>query len=212
MKKFYLKWLWWNVMVMTGVSAGPVSAEHLAGSALVSALRHGGYVLVLHHASSPFQKLDKATADHDNVNMERQLDSVGKQTSMAMGKAIKTLNIPIGDVESSETYRAMQTAKYAELNNAKPVSELTEGNQGMAADTDKNRAAWLKHAVTIAPRAGANTVLITHTPNMMAAFGAEAQGVKAGESMVFHPDGKGGTALVVRIKSDEWLQLAAMQH
>jgi phosphohistidine phosphatase SixA len=193
-------------------ATGPVGAQKLAGSALVSALRQGGYVLVLRHASSPFETPDKSAADPDNVKLERQLDATGKETSTAMGKAIETLRIPIGEVESSDTFRALQTAKYADLPQPTPVAELTEGTQGMSADTNKARAAWLTHAATVAPRAGTNTVLITHTPNMTAAFGEQAKGIKAGEAMVFQPDGKGGTSLVARVTIEEWPQLAAAQR
>ena len=193
-------------------AAGTAGADELTGPALVSALHRGGYVLVLHHASSPFQKPDKAAADGGNVHMERQLDDAGKQTSIAMGKAIEALDIPIGDVQSSRTFRALQTAKYVGLRNPKPVAELTEGAQGMAADTNKARAAWLRHAVARAPRPGTNTVLITHTPNMVAAFGEQAKGIKAGETMVFHPDGKGGASLIARVPIDVWPQLAAAQR
>ena len=193
-------------------ATGSVGAEQLAGSALVNALRHGGYVLVMRHASSPFQAPDKSAADPDNPKLERQLDEAGKETATAMGKAIKTLGIPIGDVESSETFRALQTVKYADFPHPTPVAELTEGNQAMAADTNKAHAAWLTHAATSAPRAGTNTMLITHTPNITAAFGEEAKDIKAGEALVFHPDGKGGTSLVARITIDDWPQLAAAQR
>ena len=193
-------------------ATGPARSDELAGSTLVSALRHGGYVLVLRHASSPFEVPDKSAADPDNVNLERQLDAAGKETSTAMGKAIKTLGIPIGEVDSSQTFRALQTAKYADLPHPMPVAELSEGKQGMAADADKARAAWLTHAAASVPRAGTNTVLITHTPNMMAAFGDKAKDIKAGEAMVFHPDGKGGTSLAARVTIDEWPQLAATQR
>jgi phosphohistidine phosphatase SixA len=191
---------------------GPARADELAGSALVSALRHGGYVLVIRHASSPFETPDKSAAEPGNVNLERQLDAAGKETSIAMGKAIKSLGIPIGEVDSSDTFRALQTAKLAELPLAKPVAELTEGKQGMSADADKARAAWLTHAAASAPRTGANTVLITHTPNLMAAFGDKAKDIKAGEAMVFQPDGKGATSLVARVPIDEWPRLAAAQR
>ena len=199
-------------VIMTLAVTGPTCADELADSALVAALRHGGYVLVLRHASSPFETPDKSAADPDNVNVERQLDAAGKETATAMGKAIKTLGIPIGTVDSSQTFRALQTAKYADLPHPTPIAELTEGKQGMSADADKARAAWLTHAAASMPRAGTNTVLITHTPNMMAAFGERAKDIKAGEAMVFRPDGKGGTSLVARVKIDEWPQLAAAQR
>ena len=191
---------------------GPARGDELAGPALVSALRHGGYVLVMRHASSPFEVPDKAAADPENVKLERQLDAAGKETSTAMGKAIKTLGIPIGEVDSSQTFRALQTAKYADLPHPVPVAELTEGAQGMTADENKARAAWLTHAAASLPRAGTNTVLITHTPNIMAAFGDKAKDIKAGEAMVFQPDGKGATSLVARVAIDEWPRLAAPQR
>jgi phosphohistidine phosphatase SixA len=190
----------------------PADADELAGPALVKALRHGGYVLVMRHASSPFEVPDTPAADPENVNFERQLDAAGKDTSTSMGKALKTLGIPIGEVDSSQTFRALQTAKYADLPQPKPVAELTEGGQGMTADANKARAAWLTHAAATVPRAGTNTVLITHTPNITAAFGDKAKDIKAGETMVFQPDGKGGTSLVARVTIDEWPKLAAAQR
>jgi phosphohistidine phosphatase SixA len=204
-------WLCLSAMLALAAT-GPAHADELAGSTLVSALQHGGYVLVLRHASSPFEVPDKSAADPDNVNVERQLDAAGKETSTAMGKAFKTLNIPIGEVDSSQTFRALQTAKYADLPHPMPVAELTEGKQGMAADAEKARAAWLTRAAASVPRAGTNTVLITHTPNMMAAFGEKAKDIKAGEAMVFHPDGKGGASLAARVTIDEWPRLAATQR
>ncbi len=201
----------WLLAVLALVLARPTDAQ-LSGAPLVSALREGGYVLVMRHASSPFQAPDKAAADPDNTNLERELDATGKQTSIAMGKALEALSIPIGDVETSRTFRALQTAKYLGLEHPMPVPELTEGKQGMAADENKARAAWLVRAAAKTPRAGTNTVLITHTPNIAAAFGADAKGIAAGETLVLHPDGKGGTALVARVTIDEWPQLAAARR
>src|SRR5262252_5540857 len=138
-------WACLSAMLALGPTV-PARAAELAGSALVSALRHGGYVLVLRHASSPFEAPDKSAADPENVSLERQLDAAGKETSTAMGKALKTLGIPIGEVDSSQTFRALQTAKYADLPHPMPVAELTEGAQGMTADANKARAAWLMRA------------------------------------------------------------------
>jgi len=214
-RRLHSSWLGLGLGLGLGAAlaaAGPARADELAGSALVSALRHGGYVLVLRHASSPFEAPDKSTAEPDNPTLERQLDAAGKETATEMGKAIKALGIPIGEVDSSQTFRAFQTAKYADLPRPKPVAELTEGKQGMSADADKSRAAWLTQAAASAPRAGTNTVLITHTPNMLAAFGEKAKDIKAGEAMVFQPDGKGGTSLVARVTIDEWPRLAATQR
>src|ERR1700680_2274627 len=89
--------------------AGAGSTQTLSGGALVSALRKGGYVIVMRHASSPREVPDKRTAHSDNVNLERQLDEPGRASTAAMGKAFRDLTIPVGDVGTSPTYRALET-------------------------------------------------------------------------------------------------------
>src|SRR5499427_3466980 len=93
--------------------AGTALAQDLHGEALVKALQKGGYVLVMRHASSPREVPDKQAANPDNSKPERQLDEVGRGTAIAMGKALRDLKIPIGNVLSSPTYRALETVRLA---------------------------------------------------------------------------------------------------
>jgi len=183
-------------------------AESLSGTALVAALRQGGYVLVMRHPSSPFTPPEKAAANPDNPKLERQLDETGRTTARAMGEAIRTLRIPLGDVLSSPTYRALEGVRLAAFGDAKTFAELDEGAQGMRANADAERSAWLRTKAAELPRAGTNTLIVTHTPNLVGAFGQSAAPVAAGEALIFHPDGKGGADLVARIKIEEWPQLA----
>jgi len=74
-------------------------------------LRHGGYVLVMRHASSPTNLPDKSAADPGNVGLERQLDEKGRSTAEAMGRAFKAAHIPVGEIFSSSTYRARETVR-----------------------------------------------------------------------------------------------------
>jgi phosphohistidine phosphatase SixA len=178
-----------------------VAAQTLSGNALVSALRKGGYVIVMRHAASPREVPDKASANPDNTKLERQLDAAGRSTSIAMGKAVRDLKVPVGDVFSSPTYRAVETVKYAELGQAKPVPDLGDGGQSMQAAGDA-QGGWLQKKVTEFPT-GRNTVLVTHMPNITRAFPGMT-GVADGEALVFGPDGKGGATLVGRIKIEEW--------
>ena len=62
---------------------------------------------------------------------------------------------------------------------------------------------WLQGKVKQFPR-GTNTVLITHVPNIRAAFPGETPAAAEGEAFVFGPDGKGGARLVGRIKIEDW--------
>jgi len=182
--------------------AGAAPAQTLSGEALVKALRRGGYVIVMRHTSSPREAPDKQAANADNVKVERQLDETGRTTATAMGKALRDLKIPIGDVLASPTYRALETVKYAQLGNARTYPELGDNGQSMQGGTEA-QAAWLRKRVTQFP-SGSNTILVTHLPNIAGAFPQSAAGVDDGESLVFGPDGKGGATLVARIKVEQW--------
>ena len=91
-----------------GVAAGAIlvgllairtaQADALSGTSLVTALHQGGYVLLMLHASSPPAPPTVGSAEHDNTKLERQLDEIGRSSAQAMGRAIKTLGIPIGEV------------------------------------------------------------------------------------------------------------------
>jgi phosphohistidine phosphatase SixA len=189
-------------------AAGTVGAQSLAGAALVSALRHGGYVLVMRHASSPRTPPAPAAAAADNRNVERELDAGGRASARAMGEAFHTLGIPIGAIWSSPTYRALQTLRLAGLRDAMPVPELGDGGQGMQAPAEPTRVAWLRSKVSAVPGQGTNTLLVTHAPNIIGAFAERAAGIDDGEIMVFHPDGTGSAPLVARVRIEEWPALA----
>ena len=196
----------WALAMFSGavlLAGGAAEAQSLSGEALVAALRKGGFVIVMRHASSPAQP--PKIANSDNVNHERQLDDEGIATATAMGKALRELKIPIGEAFTSPTYRARETLRYAQISNAKPVVELGDGGRGMQASTEA-QAAWLQKAVTQFP-SGSNTLLVTHFPNMKGAFPQWSAGLEDGEALILGPDGKGGAALVARVKIQEWARL-----
>lgn len=198
-------------LIFTG---GPVvietaSAETLSGAALVEALQRGGYVLVMRHASSPRAAPDKSVANADNVAGERQLDEAGRTTARGMGAAIKKLRLPIGTVLSSPTYRALETVRMADLGRAKTAPELGDGGQGMTADAGGARSDWLKKKVAERPGSGSDTLIVTHMPNIVGAFGQAAADITDGETLVFQGDGSGPATIVARVKIDEWPELAA---
>jgi phosphohistidine phosphatase SixA len=189
------------LLLLSGTSPG---AQTLSGSALVNALKNGGYVIVMRHASSPRDAPDKQTANPDNVKLERQLDESGRASATAMGNTIKQLKIPIGEVVTSPTYRALETVRRAQFPNPRPHAQLGEGGQSMQGASDA-QAAWLRERVTHAPF-GTNTVIVTHMPNLARAF-PEWGAVADGEAVVLRPDGRGGATIVGRIKIEEWPKL-----
>jgi phosphohistidine phosphatase SixA len=188
------------------VSSAQASAQTLSGSALVDALRQGGYVIVMRHASSPAMPPDKAHANPDNVKLERQLDSAGRDGATAMGKALRSLKIPIGAVLTSPTYRARETVKYAGLPNPQPIEQLGDGGQSMQAVADA-AATWLRERVSQMPARGTNTILVTHLPNIARAFPDWQPPPGDGESVVLRPTANGQAQVVARVRIEEWAGL-----
>jgi phosphohistidine phosphatase SixA len=187
------------LVTSTGLHGRP--AQVLTGPDLVAALRSGGLVIVMRHASSPRQPPAKEAAQPDNVTLERQLDAAGRASATAMGEALRRLKIPVGDVLTSPTFRARETVRYAQLGNAKAFDELGDGGQSMQGAAEK-QGAWLREKAAASPR-GTNTILVTHMPNIARAF-PDIADVADGESLVFRPDGKGGSSLIGRIPIDAW--------
>lgn len=177
----------------------PAMAQQLSGDALVKTLQQGGYVIVMRHAASPREVPDKSHANPDNTKPERQLDAEGRASATAFGKALRDLKIPIGQVFSSPTYRALETAKYAQLPNPQQVPELDNYPDAMAIGGIPPQSAWLLNRVAQMPK-GTNIVVITHQPNILIAFG---QDVQEGEALIFGPN----KTLIARVKIDGWPKL-----
>jgi len=187
------------------------SADALAPSkqALLASLRHGGFTILMRHASAPREPPDAAHVNADNTKSERQLDEMGIQSARTLGTSLHHLRIPIGEVLSSPTYRALQTVKFAELGQAITYPELGDGGQSMQANQSAARADWLKSRASKVPIDGKNRVIVTHFPNITEAFGQSAAGLADGEALILKPDGRGGVTVVTRLKIDEW---AALDH
>jgi phosphohistidine phosphatase SixA len=173
---------------------------------LLRALRSGGCLIVMRHASSPREAPSPADAAPGNGSGERQLDAKGKETARAMGAALRKLNVPVTEVLSSPTFRAQETAMEAGLPKPSLVPELGDGGQSMAA-TGEAEARWLRQKVA-RPAGRGNLILITHFPNIRAAFPDQAADLADGEALVFVPDAGGGTRMLGRIRIEEWTSFA----
>ena len=142
------------------------------------------------HARSPREAPDKQTANPDNSKPERQLDEVGRNTAIAMGKALRDLRIPIGNVLSSPTYRALETVHLAQFGAPQTFVEFGDNGQSMQGGTAA-QAEWLQKQVAHFPT-GTNTIVVTHLPNITGAFPQLASGLVDGEALIFGPDAKQG--------------------
>jgi phosphohistidine phosphatase SixA len=185
---------------------GSAGAQSLPSDS-VAALRAGGHVFVMRHAHSPSERPDAASAHRGNVQLERQLDAGGRAAAVAMGIAVRNLGIPIGEILTSPTFRALETVRALDLGDARAVEELGDGGLDMRPDVEGKRPAWLRAKASESPPASSNVLLITHLPNLRGAFGDDAADMADGETLILRPDG-GGVVVVGRVRIDEWSSLA----
>jgi phosphohistidine phosphatase SixA len=194
------------VAVLATAMSFAAHPQSLRGDALVAALRAGGYVIVMRHASSPRERPTLADAVAGNVDLQRQLDRDGLTSAAAMGQALKRLGIPVGEILSSPTFRAGQTARQLDLGEAVRVDELGDGGQNMLADTEGRRSAWLRGKAAEPPPAGTNRLMITHVPNLVGAFAEAAADMSDGESLIIKP-GDDKAVVEARVKIADWPSL-----
>jgi len=202
----------WRFAAFLILTVLPIAVSHgqsVSGQSLAAAMRAGGYVILMRHASSPRDPPGTGAANTDNPNLERQLDQTGRSSAIALGESLRQLRIPIGQVLSSPTYRALETIRFAQLGPATPIVQLGDAGQSMVPDKSGARGAWLRAKSAEPPAAGKNTFIVTQFPNIMEAYPQESAGLADGEALILHPDGHGAAAFVARVKIDEWAHLDA---
>jgi phosphohistidine phosphatase SixA len=181
----------------------------LEGKQLTAALQQGGYVILMRHANSPRMPPEPAQAEPDNIKQERQLDETGRASARAMGDAFQRLRIPVGEVLSSPTYRALETARLARFPAPQTFDELGDAGNSMSADAAGTRGMWLRSRVGQVPKSGTDTVIITHYPNINEAFTSDAKDLAEGEALIFRSDRHGAASLVAHVKIEDWPRLAS---
>ncbi len=82
-------------------------------SELIHKLQSGGHIIYMRHGKTTKKKVkrDKKAIDFSRCETQRNLSVEGRTQVKEIGIAMKTLNIPIGDVTSSPYCRTIDTAK-----------------------------------------------------------------------------------------------------
>ncbi|MEM8874136.1 MAG: histidine phosphatase family protein [Planctomycetota bacterium] len=178
----------------------------LSDAELVEALRGGGHVVFFRHAQTEKDYADQVTADVNDGSTQRVLSEEGWHQAKAIGTAWRALEIPVGEVISSEYFRAWQTADLAfgryEKNpalNFYPAEDYTAEQQALMRER-------VMPLVTAVPADGVNTVLVGHDDPFEAVSGIYP--APQGVAYVMKPDGEGGFELLARVPSEKWTTLA----
>lgn len=184
----------------------PMEIERaLEGTALVEALRQGGFIVYFRHAQTEKDYADQVSAIPGDCSTQRMLSEKGWQEARSIGKAFAALSIPVGEVTASQYCRAWQTAdlafgKYRQdaALNFEPAEDYTDAQVAAM----RSRLAPL---LTQKPAAGTNTVIVGHDDPFEAATGIypEPQGV----AYVVEPRGNGKFRLRARLEPADWAAL-----
>ena len=105
--------------------------------------------------------------------------------------------------------RALESARLAGFDRIAASLEISEP-QNVPPVEGQRRAAMLRKLVSAPPAAGTDTVIITHRPNILDAFGKDFFDVGEGEVLIFEPTaGTPGYRVLARVaKPDMWTQWA----
>ena len=92
----------------------------------MAALKGGGYVIIMRHGATHQDQADTDPFNLANVDKQRQLNDAGRATAREIGAALKKLGIPVGEVVSSQYFRAIETARLV-FGEPKPTADVSEG-------------------------------------------------------------------------------------
>ena len=186
---------------------GDYSAEfedQLSVTELADELRGGGYVIYFRHAQTEKDYADQAdpAIDLNDCSTQRTLSEYGWRQSRVIGESFAALNIPVGEVFSSQYCRAWQTAFLA-FGEYEKTPDL---NFFPAEEYTDEEFAFMRNNVmpylTAMPTLGTNTILVGHDDVFESATGIypEPQGI----AYVVKPDGNGGFDLVANMSPEDW--------
>jgi broad specificity phosphatase PhoE len=167
--------------VVVGLVVGAAWAQSPAVDDLLGALRAGGHVIVIRHGATHPDQADTDPLNLDNVVKQRQLNDKGRAGAKAVGAVFRTAGEPV------------------------TTNDVTEGGQVVSPNENNRRAQALRALAGAVPDPGTNTLIVTHKPNILDAFGKDWFEVKEGEASIFKPDGTGKYALVGRVQVDRWM-------
>src|SRR5262245_35503150 len=170
---------------------------------VLTLLRGGGYVIVFRHGATHADQADTDPLNLDNVAQQRQLNDKGRADAKAVGEAFLRAGIPIGKSYSSRFHRAVETARLIGGKEPETTLDISEGGLVVTPNENNRRTEALRALAATAPDPGTNTLIVTHKPNIVDAFGKDWFEIKEGEASIFKPEGN-AFALVARVQIGQW--------
>ena len=183
------------------VSAQMPSAD-LPKEALIEKMQSGGLVLYIRHASTENDYADQVSANVNDGSTQRVLSEKGWHEAVQLGEAFEYYQIPVGDVLTSQYFRAWQTAwlafgsyeKHEALNFLPSESYSDEQIQLM-----KERL--MPYLIKV-PKGNKNTVIVAHDDPFEAVTGIYPEPM--GICFVLEPKQNGNFDILGSIAIADW--------
>ena len=196
-----------TALLLTVTPAGADQGALLGGRALVDALRMGGLNIYFRHVATNWSQSDDLRNRDDWLSCDptrmRQLSAAGRAAAVAVGNAMRELEIPVTQVLASPYCRTMETARLMDFGAVEPSTDVMNLR---AAEYFGGRDAIVATAQRLlsTPPARGNRVIVAHGNVANAATPAYPA---EGEGLVFKPDGAGGFILLGRVEPGQWAEL-----
>lgn len=177
-------------------------------SALVVALRDGGLIIYLRHASTNHDEADRNISDLSRCELQRNLSEQGRAESRLLREAFESFDIPIGRVFASPYCRTVETAMIA-FGGHEVVHDLRAVFFTSEEET-KRINATLRDLLSRVPEPGnGNTVIVGHAASLSEV--ADVWPKPEGVTHVFRPLGGSGFAHLGRIPPTDWAAMLEAQ-
>jgi phosphohistidine phosphatase SixA len=192
-------------VLIVGLIVVPAWSQQTASSReMLTSLRAGGYVIVFRHGATYPDQADTDPLNHDNVAKQRQLNDKGRADAKMVGEAFQKAGVRIGKSYSSRFQRAVETARMIGGKDPQTTLDITEGGLVVSPNENNRRAQAFRALVAVMPDAGTNTLIVSHKPNIIDAFGKDWFEIREGEATIFKPDGSGKYSVVGRVQINQW--------
>ena len=189
--------------LVTRVAAATADSAELRREDLMTALRSGGYTVILRHARTDRSFQEQMGAISDKRTEQRNLRDDGFRDAALMGVVFRKYDVRFAEIIASPMFRTVETAEMAA---GKPTT-VTMALRVFPATPEQEQL------VKTPPKKGTNRLLVTHH------FVIETfvPGIKPGEiaeseAAIVRHTADGRIELVGRITLDDWEALANPGH
>jgi len=171
---------------------------------LMESLQRGGFIVYFRHGSTDPNQQDSDPNNLANCATQRNLTEAGREQARNIGNSIRMLNIPVGNVLSSEYCRAKEYAQLLFGRDPQVDASMVLPDPLPKPQQEQNTEAF-RRVLGQAPPSTSNVFLVSHSPNIRLAMNVDMP-VEGSAAIIRVENGQ--PQLVARVLPTEWAPLA----